>query len=92
MPVWHASVALQSQAGPRLVESLDRKKIRKGIKIASDLLAGVGGEKMIFTTDPPGSAIHVQNPLTAGEILHLPDGGMEIPAIDERGRYRILNG
>ncbi len=90
MPVWHASVALQSGSGPKAFDSLTRQQIRKGIKIAGSLLAGVGGDRIVFTTDPPGGAIHVQKPLTAEEIESLPDGWMEIPAIDERGSYRVL--
>jgi hypothetical protein len=90
MPVWHASVALQSRNGPRPVEALKRQQIHKGIKIASALLVGVGGDRIVFTTDPPRDAIHVQKPLTVEEIEGLPDGWMQIAAIDERGTYRIL--
>ena len=72
------------------MESLSRQQIRKGVKIATALLSGVGGERMVFTTEPIGYAIHVQKPLTSEEITSLPDGWMEIQAIDERGSYRIL--
>ena len=73
------------------MESLNLKQVRKGIKIASSLLVGVGKDRIVFTTDPPGNGIHVQKPLTPEEIERLPDGWMDIPAIDERGKYRILD-
>ena len=90
MPVWHSSVALQSGRGPRSVESLTKKQVAKGVKIATQLLDGVGGDRTVFTTDPVGDAIHVQKPLTPTEIEMLPDGWMSIPAVDERGKYRLL--
>lgn len=45
---------------------------------------------MAFTTEPPGDCIHVQKPLTDAEILLLPEGWLEIEAIDERGPCRPI--
>jgi len=49
-------------------------------------LRGVGeSSKWVFTTNPPGIAVHVQKPLTEKEESYLPPGWMEIPAVDELG-------
>jgi hypothetical protein len=91
MPVWHVSIAKQTSHGPVRFMYLRPKAIRDAIEIARELLAGVGGKSLVFTTDPPGCAIHFQKPLTADEIKLLPDGWMDIPAIDERGPCKLLS-
>lgn len=90
MPVWHVSVAFQSAFGPLPVETMRRKLIKNGVTLAKSLLQGVGGSRTVFTTDPVGCAIHVQAPLTDKEINMLPRGWMEVPAVDERGSYKLL--
>ena len=91
MPVWHASVAHQSPRGVVGVCELRHKRIREGVGVGRELLQGVGvGSHVSFTTDPPGHAIHVQKPLSEAEILLLPKGWMEIPAVDELGPCRVI--
>ena len=43
------------------------------------------GPKTAFVTDPPGIAVHLQRSLTVDEQALLPQGWMEIEAVDELG-------
>ena len=89
--MWHASVAYHASGFPLPVDNMRPKTIRQGVALATELLRGVGTQRMVFTTDPPGVAIHVQAPLTPDEIAMLPTGWMEIQAIDERGPCKLLD-
>jgi hypothetical protein len=88
MPVWHSSAAFQTGRGPLPIEEMRHKQKLRLADKALRLLNGVGKkQRFLFTTDPVGSAIHAQRPLTDWEISQLPEGWMEIPAVDERGAY-----
>jgi len=85
MPVWHASVARLGKGRTLLFDELSSKHIAKGTRIAQLMLKGVGGEATRFRSNPSVHALHIQKPLTEDEIALLPDGWMEIPAVDEVG-------
>jgi hypothetical protein len=93
--VWHVSVAMQEiipnvSSRPIPWTDLTWRRKKRAKRIAKSLLEGVGTRVVVFLTDPPGSAVHVQKPLTDEEIGLLPDGWMDIPAIDDRGPVNVL--
>ena len=86
MPVWHVSIAWLRGGQPARLELWTSKKLKLATRKAKRLLDGVGvGSGRRFRTEYGGSAVHVQKPLTAGEILQLPKAWMAIPAIDDLG-------
>lgn len=87
--MWHASVSIVGKVGS--VDLFTDRQILRGLDIAVRLLSGVGGELMVFVTNPTGRAIHAQKPLMESEFHHLPEGWMDIPAIDDLGPIRRIN-
>lgn len=91
MPVWHVSAAYHSNTGPKQFLQMTKTQVFKGIDLGDRLLRGVGCNRIVFVTDPPRMAIHIQKALTPEEIAYLPEGWMQIPAVDERGPCRRLD-
>ena len=86
MPVWHLSV---SRKKGLVIFMDDRLKSRKAAmkearKLMKDERIGVG-EGEIGEDASEGNCGHLQRAMTEQERLHLPDGWMELKAIDERG-------
>jgi hypothetical protein len=78
--------------GPKPFHSLSTQQLLKGSDLVFGLLRGVGaGKAKLFRTDPAGAAIHGQKPLTEREIALLPEGWMEIPAVDDKGPCVPIN-
>jgi hypothetical protein len=91
MPVWHVSVAWQTSNGPLEFLELRENQIADGVKVAKSILKSVGTGMYVFTSDPPSVAIHIQKQLTEKEKERLPEGWLEIPAIDDRGPCKVLH-
>lgn len=68
-----------------------RNQIREAYQMALDDLSGVGLDRRVFTTVPPGYCLHVQAALKPSEIDLLPPGWMDIRAIDERGPVQSVS-
>lgn len=92
MPVWHSSVARWGKRGILNINEMAPADVLKAVAKARRLLHGVGMNELdFFATDPLGSAIHAQKPLSPKEIGQLPAGWMEIPAVDGLGPATLID-